>query len=131
MKLMSADYPLYDKIYEVIEQIPVGQVASYGDIATIVGAGCEARVVGEALAMMPADRAGRVPWQRVVNREGGISTRGLSQRDLLEQEGVPFDANGRIVMARCRWAGPDPDWTARHGYQTLPPRDDAEQLSLF
>jgi methylated-DNA-protein-cysteine methyltransferase-like protein len=128
---MSAEHALYEKIYEVVEQIPSGQVASYGDVAAIVGGGCEARAVGDALGVMPSDRAARVPWQRVVNREGAISTRGLSQRDLLEQEGVPFDASGKIIMVRCRWAGPHAAWAAEHGYQTLPPRDDAEQLTLF
>jgi methylated-DNA-protein-cysteine methyltransferase related protein len=128
---MTPDYALYQKIYVVVEQIPVGQVASYGDIAAIVGGGCEGRIVGDALGAMPPDWAVRVPWQRVVNREGAISTRGLSQRDLLEQEGVPFDASGKIVMVRSRWAGPDAAWAAEHGYQTLPPRDDAEQLTLF
>jgi methylated-DNA-protein-cysteine methyltransferase related protein len=83
----TPDYALYDKIYTVAEQIPYGKVATYGDIATIVGGGCDARTVGYALNEMPPDRA-NVPWQRIINRQGGISTRGLSQRKLLEDEGV-------------------------------------------
>lgn len=127
-------YALYDKIYQVVEQVPPGMVAAYGDIAAIVGGGCDARTVGYALNEMPKDRAASVPWQRVINKEGGISTRGLLQRQLLEQEGVAFDARDRVIMARFRWPGPSAEWAAANGYNTLPPRDEgdqAEQLSLF
>jgi methylated-DNA-protein-cysteine methyltransferase-like protein len=126
----SPDYALYDKIYTVAEQIPYGMVATYGDIATIVGGGCDARTVGFALNEMPPERA-NVPWQRIINKQGGISTRGLSQRKLLEDEGVEFDAQDRVIMSRFHWAGPSAEWAAEHGFNTLPPRDDAEQLSLF
>jgi methylated-DNA-protein-cysteine methyltransferase-like protein len=125
------DSLLYQRIYEVVGQIPTGRLATYGDVAAIVGGGCEARVVGDALGALPSEQAGRVPWQRVVNREGGISTRGLRQRELLEAEGVAFDEAGRASLARFRWAGPDAEWAEAHGYQILPARDDAEQLSLF
>jgi methylated-DNA-protein-cysteine methyltransferase-like protein len=80
---------------------------------------------------MPPDRAQVVPWQRVVNREGAISTRGLQQRELLEREGVSFDLQDRVVFARHRWHGPNAEWAAEHGFTILPARDDAEQLSLF
>jgi methylated-DNA-protein-cysteine methyltransferase related protein len=126
-------YALYEKIYTVVDQIPAGQVATYGDIAAIVGGGCDARTVGFALNEMPKERPD-IPWQRVINREGGISTRGLRQRQLLEEEGVEFDARGNVVMARFHWAGPSAEWAAAHGFNTLPPRDEgdrAEQLSLF
>jgi methylated-DNA-protein-cysteine methyltransferase-like protein len=128
-----ANYALYEKIYTVAEQIPHGLVASYGDIAAIVGGGCDARTVGYALNEIPKQRAG-VPWQRIISKEGGISTRGLAQRQLLESEGVEFDARGYVIMARFRWDGPSADWAAEHGFQTLPPRDEgdrAEQMSLF
>jgi methylated-DNA-protein-cysteine methyltransferase-like protein len=127
------EYALYEKIYTVVEQIPPGKVASYGDVAAIVGGGCDARTVGFALNEMPDDRPA-IPWQRVINREGGISTRGLRQRQLLEEEGVEFDARGNAIMARFHWDGPSAEWAAAHGCHTLPPRDEgdrAEQLSLF
>ena len=128
----QANYALYEKIYQVAEQIPHGQVASYGDIAAIVGGGCDARTVGYALNEIPKGRG--VPWQRIIAKDGAISTRGLSQRQLLEEEGVEFDARDRVIMARFRWDGPSADWAAAHGFQTLPPRDEgdrAEQMSLF
>ncbi len=127
----SPDYALYEKIYDVVAQVTHGEVSTYSDIAAIVGGGCDARTVGFALNELPEGREQDVPWQRVINREGGISTRGLRQRELLEAEGVAFDGQGRVILARFRWAGPSAEWVAAHGCNTLPPRDDAEQLSLF
>jgi methylated-DNA-protein-cysteine methyltransferase-like protein len=128
----APNYALYDKIYTVCEQIPHGKVTSYGDIAAIVGGGCDARTVGYALNEMPEGRD--IPWQRIIAKDGSISTRGLTQRQLLEAEGVEFDARDRVIMARFRWDGPSADWAAAHGLHTLPPRDEAdraEQMSLF
>jgi len=125
------DNALYERIYEAAAQVPHGMVATYGDIAAIVGGGCDARTVGYALGDMPPEHAAAVPWQRIVAKEGGISTRGLQQRQLLEAEGVEFDARDRVIMARFHWAGPSAEWAAAHGFHTLPPRDEGEQLSLF
>lgn len=131
----EADLPqiLKLRIYEVVEQVPPGFVSTYGDIAAIVGGGIDARTIGQALNQIPKQGAEDVPWQRIINAQGGISTKGLLQRKLLEDEGVVFDANDRIDLRRFRWAGPSAEWAAEHGYQTLPPRDepDAEQLSLL
>src|SRR5688572_29162106 len=112
------------RIYEVVQAVPVGSVASYGDIATIVGGGCDARMVGYALNAIPKAGAEQVPWQRIVNAQGGISTKWLLQRKLLEDEGVQFDAEGRIPLARYRWPGPSEAWACEHGYGVLPPRPD-------
>ena len=105
---MSAqDKSLFPRIYEVVRQVPRGRVASYGQIAEIVGAGCDARMVGYAMAAIP--EGGDVPWQRIVNREGKISLPGQGgeiQRMRLEAEGVTFDARNRIDMRRFGWAGP-------------------------
>ena len=124
---------LYERIYLVASQIPAGQVATYGDIAQIVGRGCDARIVGYAMADL-----GRhpfrlpVPWQRVINAQGGISTRGPRQRELLEVEGIEFDAKGRVPLARYRWRGPMPDFLAEHELNPLdlpdPPPDQPRLL---
>ena len=128
---MSEETPvLYERIYLVVEQIPAGAVSSYGDVAAIVGAGADARTVGYALGEM-GQRADSIPWQRVVSRDGTISTRGLRQAELLAAEGVAFDAQGRVIMARHRWHGPDAAWCAANSCTPLPPRDDVEQLGLF
>lgn len=96
---------LYDRIYAAVRQIPAGRVATYGQIAHLVG-GCSAQMIGFALAGMPA--GSDVPWQRVVNRLGKISPRGVGfdsmiQRTLLEEEGVVFTLEGVIDLKIYGW----------------------------
>jgi methylated-DNA-protein-cysteine methyltransferase-like protein len=124
------DVALYERIYAIVALVPLGQVTSYGEVAQVVG-GIDGRIVGQALGALPEERADAVPWQRVVSRDGAISTRGLRQRELLEAEGIAFDTQERAVMARHRWPGPHGAWAAANGFQTLPERDEGEQLSLF
>lgn len=121
------------RIYEVVSAIPAGAVSTYGDIATIVGGGVDARTVGYALNAIPKDQTATVAWQRVINAQGGISTKGLLQRHLLEGEGIVFGANNRIDLRTYRWAGPSPTWIAEHGFEELEPPAQAagEQLSLL
>lgn len=126
------DPALAERIYTAVLQIPAGTVATYGEIAAVVGGGIEAREVGYALGDLPATRHADVPWQRVVARDGAISTRGTGQRVLLEAEGVAFDETGRVIMARHAWRGPDPAWAIAHGFHTLPDKGErGEQLSLL
>ena len=126
----------FERIYQIVERVPLGQVSTYGDIALIVGGGCDARLVGLALGDL-GSRATRVPWQRIINRTGGISTQGSNQRELLVAEGVEFDDKGRVPMDRLRWAGPAADWAVKNGFTPLPPRapgkdeEDKSQLRLF
>ena len=133
----DAEHRLYQRIYQVVQQVPRGRVATYGDIAAIVGEGCEARTVGEALHDLPKGYEHTIPWQRIINSAGRISTRGPLQRRLLEAEGVVFDARERVNLARFRWAGPSHEWATVHGFTPLPARhqdeqdDRGEQLPLF
>jgi methylated-DNA-protein-cysteine methyltransferase-like protein len=95
---------LYSRIYALVRRIPPGRVTTYGAIARL--AGCTARVVGFAMAALPAGHD--VPWQRVVNVQGMVSPRRdgdgeLIQRLLLEGEGVRFDSRGRIDLGRYSW----------------------------
>jgi methylated-DNA-protein-cysteine methyltransferase-like protein len=99
--------PLYARIYAVVRQIPPGKVATYGQIAGIVG-GCTARMVGYALAATPEGSG--VPWQRVINAKGKISPHGAGfgtwmQEQLLREEGVEFDIQGRIDFDIYGWLG--------------------------
>ena len=99
----------YEQIYEAVRRIPPGKVATYGQIAKIVGR-CTARMVGYAMAALPAGSG--VPWQRVINHKGEISTRSrgdgdLRQRRLLQEEGIRFDRKGRVNLKKVRWAGPE------------------------
>lgn len=109
---------LYERIYAAVRLVPPGVVSTYGDIAAVVG-DCDARTVGYALNDIPKRGAADVPWQRIVNREGAISTRGARQRDLLVAEGVTFDDHDRVPMTRHRWPGPDPDEAAALGLQPV------------
>lgn len=123
----------FERIYTVAEQVPRGQVATYGDLATIVGEGCDARIVGHALGALGA-RAKTVPWQRIISRTGGISTSGHGQRELLEAEGVAFDEKGHVRMAAHHWEGPSEEWARARGFQPLPRRPGSApdaQLRLF
>jgi methylated-DNA-protein-cysteine methyltransferase-like protein len=92
---------LNERIYEAVGRVPRGRVATYGDIAAMVG-DCDARTVGYALNDLPKSRQAEVPWQRIINSQGGISTRGGVQRRMLEEEGVVFDDRGRVPLARFR-----------------------------
>lgn len=96
-----------DRVYAVVQRIPPGKVATYGQVARLA-APCTARMVGFALAGMPKDSG--VPWQRVINRMGKISPHGAGfgsamQRALLEEEGVQFDAEGRVDLDKVGWDG--------------------------
>jgi len=113
---------LYERVYAVVRKIPRGRVATYGQIAAVVG-GCGPRQVGYALAAL-ADGSG-VPWQRVVNRQGRVSGRarpgaGARQRERLEAEGVAFDLEARIDLDRYGWQGPPAAWLRRHGMRPPP-----------
>lgn len=94
----------YERFYRVIRRIPRGRVATYGQIARLAGLPGHARQVGYALHALRASTS--VPWQRVINAAGKISLRpltgGISQRMLLEKEGVAF-AGERISLTRYGW----------------------------
>lgn len=96
----------YQLIYSVVRRIPRGRVATYGQVASLAGLAGHARQVGYALNALPDGTV--VPWHRVVNAAGRISTRAtpggeLVQQLLLAKEGVRLDARGRIPLERVRW----------------------------
>lgn len=105
-----------ERVQVLVRLVPAGLVTTYGQIADHI-AGCTPRMVGFALAALPA--ASDVPWHRVVNAGGGISLRGsdgsLRQRVLLEEEGVSFGPDHRIDLQRHGWPGPDAGWLALLG----------------
>jgi methylated-DNA-protein-cysteine methyltransferase related protein len=123
---------LFHRIYEVVRQIPHGRVASYGQVATVVGASVTARQVGDAMAALRDHHPQPpVPWQRVINAQGKVST-GPQQQALLEAEGVLFNAKGHTDLRRFGWQGPDAEWAAAHDFYTLDdPNTSNPQLGLF
>ncbi len=99
--------PIYQKIYDAVKRIPPGKVATYGQIARIAGLPKQARMVGYALYNLPEGQD--IPWHRVINARGEISPLPdpewkTKQRFLLESEGVVFDSNDRISLARFQWS---------------------------
>ncbi len=96
----SPEPRLYDRIYDLVRAIPVGRVTTYGTIGAIVG--CPARVVGYAMHHLRHTNHD-VPWQRVINARGGISTHGNQQRAILETEGIIFEQDGTVDLLRWIW----------------------------
>ncbi len=100
----------FEQVYEVVRHIPPGRVATYGQIARLLGMPHAARTVGWALRALPEGYD--VPWQRVINARGTVSFAAGSpgaeiQRALLEDEGVVFDEQGRVDLDIYGWAGLD------------------------
>jgi len=109
----------YRQVWALVRQIPPGKVASYGQIASLIGPppGMDlksylafgARWVGGAMAACPEG----VPWQRVINSQGKVSLRpgggGANQHQMLESEGVLFDEHDRVDLKLFAWEGPSED----------------------
>jgi methylated-DNA-protein-cysteine methyltransferase-like protein len=113
----------YERIYAVVRQIPRGKVATYGQIADLCGLPRQARLVGYALYRVDMAHSD-VPWHRVINAKGEVSESPFRQgtdylqRSLLEQEGIEFDAKGKIHLQRYRWT------------VSLIPSDDTPKLDM-
>ncbi len=92
------------KVYEIVAQIPCGRVMTYGDIAAVCGQAHAARVVGGIAHFGDPD----LPWQRVVNRFGGLASGyygGRKQQQIdLEQEGVQVRDFRVIDFNKLRWS---------------------------
>jgi methylated-DNA-protein-cysteine methyltransferase-like protein len=100
------------ELLSLVSLIPSGQVATYGQLATLLGSPRHARQVGHVLAgLRYPDGAGDreyIPWHRVINAQGRISApndahRAQIQRSMLEQEGVDFDHTGRCSLKSYLW----------------------------
>ena len=90
----------FERVYAAVRLIPRGSVATYGQIARVLGAPRAARQVGWAMHCCPDD----IPWQRVVKDSGEIAGGGHAdfRRILLEEERVSFLPDGRVDMEKCR-----------------------------
>ncbi|HWQ36865.1 MAG TPA: MGMT family protein [Blastocatellia bacterium] len=102
-----------ERVYELVLRIPRGRVMSYGLVAQVLGAGYDARAIGNIMHATPDD--GRnIPWHRVINAQGGCSTAGLTtppdlQQRLLEAEGIVFNDKGRCDLKQYLWTPPEYD----------------------
>ena len=91
------------RVLEIVRAIPPGSVLTYGQVAALADTPRAARQVGRILYFYGQS----VPWQRVINHYGGLSTykvgSGELQRVLLEDEGISFRADGTIDLKRYQW----------------------------
>lgn len=93
-----------DLIYEilsVVEEIPEGKVASYGQIAKLIGRDKNARLVGKVLSI--SGYYGKYPCHRVVNHAGRLAPHFPEQKNLLLKENVEFKDSLHVNMKKCRW----------------------------
>lgn len=119
-----------ETVWLIVRQLPQGVVSTYGQLASMIPPSPDMapddykrlspRWVGSAMNQVP--NGADIPWQRVINSQGKISLPGATgskQRQLLEGEGVKFDASGRVDLATYGWQGPDDAWLDEHNL--LPP----------
>jgi methylated-DNA-protein-cysteine methyltransferase-like protein len=94
----------YQKVYDIVAQIPPGKVATYGQIARLLGSPRSARVVGWAMRTCPPD----LPWQRVVLASGDVTGGDFAgeRSRRLKAENTAFSADGRVDLATCQWVPP-------------------------
>lgn len=101
------------RVLALVARIPPGRVMTYGQLALLAGRPGPggARLAGFVLASLPGQSD--LPWQRVINAQGRVSTHKLGfgdvQEQLLQAEGVTFDASGRCDLARLQWWPPEED----------------------
>jgi methylated-DNA-protein-cysteine methyltransferase-like protein len=99
-KSAAGDGP-FNRVHAIVRRVPRGRVVTYGQISEMVAR--RLTPVGVGWALRAADD---LPWFRVVNRSGGLSTEHAApgrQRALLEKEGVRFLPDGRVDLARHQW----------------------------
>lgn len=113
--MMEENKNSYERIYDVVRQIPRGRVATYGQVADLAGNRRWARVVGYALHVNPDPE--KIPCYRVVNRLGEVSSAfafggGNRQIELLEADGIPC-VDGRVDLRRYQWERVTPEYMGR------------------
>ena len=91
----------YLKVYEIVKEIPKGTVATYGQLAFLLGTPQNSRRVGQALSHTPEFL--KIPCHRVVNSKGGLVPGWIKQRDILLKEGITFKDNGCVDLKKCIW----------------------------
>lgn len=88
-------------ILSIVEEIPIGKVATYGQIARLSGYGKNARLIGKILSL--SEYYGRFPCHRVVNSNGRCAPGWEEQKDILLKEGITFKKNGFVNLKNHQW----------------------------
>jgi methylated-DNA-protein-cysteine methyltransferase-like protein len=138
-------------VWNIVRQIPSGIVSTYGQIASMIPPPPEVESedydrygaiwVGKAMNAVSATDDKTIPWQRVINSQGGISlpegsNAAAQQRIRLQAERVTFEKNGRVNLNTYGWDGPDEAWLREHRLLTprplkKPKSENPDQLKLF
>ena len=100
MKQILQENLIYE-ILSVVEEIPEGRVATYGQIARLIGREKNARLVGKVLSR--AGYYGKYPCHRVVNHAGRLAPGWPEQKDLLRQEGVSLKNENHVNLKEYQW----------------------------
>jgi methylated-DNA-protein-cysteine methyltransferase related protein len=105
--LLHSAMPDFRKdVLTLVKEIPKGKVMTYGQVAMLIGSPQKPRQVGMVLRGL-RDLDGDVPWQRVVNAQGGISTykvgTGELQKALLESEGIKVRRDKTVDLKAYQW----------------------------
>ena len=105
----NTDNDYRERVFSIVRAIPRGRVMTYGQIAEILGEGYTPRTVGFVMH----SSNDKTPWHRVINAQGGCSTRGIvlphdKQQRMLEAEGVSFDERGRCELQKYLWIPAEP-----------------------
>jgi methylated-DNA-protein-cysteine methyltransferase-like protein len=141
----------YQTVWDIVCQIPEGQVATYGQIAGMIPPPesvnppdydrIAPRWVGYAMNAVSARDERSIPWWRVINSKGGISLAEGSfsanqQRTRLEGEGVVFNEKDQVDFKLVGWNGPDEAWLNERGLSKprplrKPPAEKPTQMNLL
>jgi methylated-DNA-protein-cysteine methyltransferase-like protein len=89
------ELPPFERVWRLVRRVPRGRVITYGQLSRLIDRRLTPVGVGWAIR---AAKEGAIPWQRVVNARGGISTDG--ERAMLEAEGVRFEHDGTVDLQR-------------------------------
>lgn len=108
---MKQENNFFAKVYEIVQIIPPGKVATYQQVATLIATPRAAQAVGWALRALSEEQLARIPWQRVISSKGMISIKNLKapkdyQAQLLKNEGVKvnfIDGNYFVDLKRYLW----------------------------
>ena len=116
----DTDHDYRERVFRIVRMIPRGHIMTYGQIAEILGEGYTPRTVG--FVMHSADD--KTPWHRVINAQGGCSTRGLvlphdKQQRMLEAEGVSFNERGHCKLQEFLWIPTESKVRGKAGKLTL------------
>lgn len=100
----NTDNDYRERVFRIVRSIPRGRVMTYGQIAEILGEGYTPRTVGFVMH----SSNDKTPWHRVINAQGGCSTRGLvlphdKQQRMLEAERISFNERGRCELQMYLW----------------------------